>query len=136
VAGASDHIKEQSLTVTGFNEGEFPVKYLGALLTPPKKRSVAECDVLIEMIISRILRWSTRHLLCKEASVNSVVFSAYILDNALHTTKTVNKNSEAVCRNFLWSQSPEYYRTPTVAWDRLSVPKKKNGQLGIKNCVL
>ncbi|XP_074305941.1 uncharacterized protein LOC141641167 [Silene latifolia] len=37
----------------------------------------------------------------------------------------------AICRNYLWDDSPDYHRVPLVAWDKVTLSKKEGG-LGIK----
>ncbi|XP_074277540.1 uncharacterized protein LOC141601169 [Silene latifolia] len=45
--------------------------------------------------------------------------------------KAAIKRVEAICRNYLWDSSTEYYRVPLVGWDRVTMPKAEGG-LGIK----
>ncbi|VFQ61358.1 unnamed protein product [Cuscuta campestris] len=44
----------------------------------------------------------------------------------------VMKKIMALCRNFLWSSTPDYKKCPLVSWDEVCLPKQEGG-LGLKN---
>lgn len=48
-----------SVSIMGFSEGVFPIKYLGIPLSP-KRLMLTDYDVLIQKMICRIQSWSQR----------------------------------------------------------------------------
>ena len=110
------------------------MKYLGIPLSPRKWSSV-KCHALLEKITKRIYTWTTRHLFYarRVQLINPVLFTLDTYWSSLFILpKKIIKQIEAICRNFLWSQSTNYHKTPQVTWDTICKPKAQGG-LGIHN---
>lgn len=56
-----EEVQTRIFQMTKISKGEFPFRYLGVPITS-KRISRADCDVLIDKIMKRIMCWSTRHL--------------------------------------------------------------------------
>ncbi|XP_074318739.1 uncharacterized protein LOC141655563 [Silene latifolia] len=131
--GVADWLKQDIVQVSGFSEGKLPFKYLGVPIQPGRL-SRLDCNVLIERIVSRI-----RGIGAKKLSYAGRIILINAVLNTLHNywasifliPKGVIKRIEAICRNFLWSGSSEYSRSPLVVWHNVCCSKKEGG-LGIK----
>lgn len=66
--------QDRILQVTGFTKGTFPFRYLSVDISA-RKLSVADCDLLVDRIIKKILCWASRHLsyAARNVLVNSVL---------------------------------------------------------------
>ncbi|XP_074283206.1 uncharacterized protein LOC141607754 [Silene latifolia] len=131
--GMKEELQQDILSVTGFQEGAMPFKYLGVPIQPGKI-SKKDYSSLVEKMVVRI-----RSLGAKKLSyAGRVVLINYVL-NTLYNywaamfviPKAAIKRVEAICRNYLWDSSTEYHRVPLVGWDRVTMPKAEGG-LGIK----
>ncbi|XP_074270821.1 uncharacterized protein LOC141594724 [Silene latifolia] len=115
--GVAGWLKQDIVQVSGFSEGKLPFKYLGVPIQPGRL-SRLDCNILIERIFSRI-----RGIGAKKLSYAGRVILINAVLNTLHNywasifliPKGVIKRIEAICRNFLWSGSSEYSRSPLVA---------------------
>lgn len=129
-------IQERILMVTGFNRGTFPFRYLGVLITS-KRLTKADCDVIVDKMLKRIICWSSRHLFY----VARVVLVNYVL-LSLHTywaqvfliPKGFTKRIIQICRSYLWEGKVFLSKPPPVAWNKVCMPKV-NGGLGIRDCI-
>ena len=130
--------EEQSriLQVTGYKKGSFPLRYLGVPITS-KRLSKADCDILVDRMLKRIMSWSSRHLLyaARTTLVNVVLMSlhTYWAQNFL-LPKCVLHRINQVCRAFLWEGKVVLSKAPPVAWDWVCKEKKKGG-LGVQDCI-
>lgn len=90
---------------TGFEEGRFPVKYLGVPLSS-KKINIQHYLPLIEKITSRVRHWSAKLLSYagRVQLVKSIVCSItqYWMMN-FPIPKAVLKKIDVVCRTFIWT---------------------------------
>ncbi|XP_048503121.1 uncharacterized protein LOC125498862 [Beta vulgaris subsp. vulgaris] len=130
--------EEQSriLQVTGYKKGSFPFRYLGVPITS-KRLSKADCDILVDRMLKRIMSWSSRHLsyAARTTLVNAVLMSlhTYWAQNFL-LPKCVLHRINQVCRAFLWEGKVVLSKAPPVAWDWVCKEKKKGG-LGVQDCI-
>ncbi|XP_074292533.1 uncharacterized protein LOC141619419 [Silene latifolia] len=101
--GMNVDLQTDILSVTGFQEGKMPFRYLGVPIQPGKV-SKKECSSLVE-------KWVVL--------INSVLNTLYNYWAAMFVIpKAAIKRVEAICRNFMWDSSTEYHRVPLVG-DRL-----------------
>ncbi|XP_074265998.1 uncharacterized protein LOC141588454 [Silene latifolia] len=110
---------EAILQLSGFQVGTFPFKYLGIPISY-KKLSNAECNILVDRIVSRIRSWGAKKLryagrLVLVRSVISQMHSYWAKIFLL--PKGIISRVDAVCRNYLWSGNDDFHRVPAVAWD-------------------
>ena len=129
IGRASPTLHAHCLQVTGLQDSNFPIKYLGVPITDGRLSKV-ECSTLIEKIIGRIHVWATRHLsFARQALlINSVIFgsincwaSIFLLPN------DVLKKITQLCRNYLWSGTAEFKRPPHISWTSTCMPKCQGG---------
>ncbi|XP_074288930.1 uncharacterized protein LOC141614073 [Silene latifolia] len=128
---------EAILHLSGFQVGHFPFKYLGIPISY-KKISNAECNILVDRIVTRIRSWGAKKLsyaarLVLVRSVLSQMHSYWARIFLL--PKGIISRVDAVCRNYLWSRTDDFHRIPAVAWDTCCLPKDRGG-LGILHCLL
>ncbi|XP_074304746.1 uncharacterized protein LOC141639537 [Silene latifolia] len=131
--GVPDSLKLDIAQVSGFQEGKLPFKYLGIPIQPGRLTK-ADCNVLLEKIVSKIRGIGARKL----SYAGRLVLIKSVL-NTLHNywasifliPKGVIKRIESICRNFLWCGGSDYNRAPLVAWQDVCCSKKEGG-LGIK----
>lgn len=69
-------LQERIVQMPGFHKGSFPFRYLGIPITF-KRISKADCDILTDRIMKKILCWSSRHFsyVARVVLVNSVLMS-------------------------------------------------------------
>ncbi|XP_057248240.1 uncharacterized protein LOC130590220 [Beta vulgaris subsp. vulgaris] len=101
----TDEVQARIVQATGFQKGTFPFRYLGIPMTS-KRITKADCDLLTDRMLKRILCWSSRNL----------------------------SYAARICRAFLWEGKDVLHKTPPVAWADLCKPKKIGG-LGIRDCI-
>ncbi|XP_074298552.1 uncharacterized protein LOC141629449 [Silene latifolia] len=131
--GVTDSLKTDIIQISGYQEGKLPFKYLGIPIQPGRLNK-ADCNVLIEKIVSKVRGIGARKLSYagRLVLINSVF-------NTLHNywastfliPKGVIKRIEAICRNFLWCGESDYNRTPLVSWHDVCFSMKEGG-LGIQ----
>jgi len=108
---------------------------LNTLVSLSHRGNGADCHTLVEKITTRISTWTTRHLSYagRLQLINSVIFSLRTYWSSMFILpKKIIKQIEALCRNFLWSQTIDYQKAPQVTWDTICQPKVKGG-LVVKN---
>ena len=68
-------MQQQCLEVTGYREGELPMKYLGLPITASRLSKI-ECHSLVDKITGKMRQWSTRNLsfVGRALLINTVVF--------------------------------------------------------------
>ncbi|XP_057248199.1 uncharacterized protein LOC130590186 [Beta vulgaris subsp. vulgaris] len=112
-------IQNRIMLLTGYKKGSFPFRYLGVPITS-KRISRADCDILVEKIMKRIMCWSSRHLSYagRTTLVNSVLLSLHTYwAQVFLLPKSVLKRITQVCRAFLWEGRSFLQKTPLVAWE-------------------
>lgn len=55
------NIQHRVLQVTGFTKGTFPFSYLSVTIYA-RRLTIADCNILVDRIVKRIMCWSSRHL--------------------------------------------------------------------------
>ncbi|XP_058739152.1 uncharacterized protein LOC131611042 [Vicia villosa] len=123
--------------ITGFDEGKFPVRYLGVPLSS-KKLSLNQYLPLVDKITSRIRHWSSKMLSYagRVQLVRSVIGSItqyWMLNFPL--PKSVLKQINTICRTFVWTGKSETSRKSLVAWHKVCSPRKQGG-LGLLNLAI
>ncbi|CAH9119007.1 unnamed protein product [Cuscuta epithymum] len=128
LAGVNGQMKDDLLALTGFQEGEFPVRYLGIPLVPMRV-SVAQYSPLIQKIDGYVAKWKVKSMSYAgrveliRAVVQDVqsywlqVFPIHvaILDRIIST-----------CIQFIWDG-----KSAKVAWCDICKPKEEGG-LGLR----
>ncbi|XP_074265081.1 uncharacterized protein LOC141587495 [Silene latifolia] len=108
--GVSQAEIDYVLRISGFKAGQFPFRYRDSISY--KCMAIGDCTRLVEKsVLSQLhVYWS-----------RIFVIPATVIDRI--TT---------ICRNFLWSASDKYGRTPAVSWESVCTAKKHGG-LGVVN---
>ncbi|XP_074288609.1 uncharacterized protein LOC141613766 [Silene latifolia] len=125
---------EHILNISGFKPGVLPFRYLGIPISC-KRMGIGDCTRLVEKVVARIRGWGAKKL---SYAGRLVLIQAVLTQLHTYWTRifivpvTVIDRIEGVCRNYLWSGSEQYLRTPTVAWEKICREKKEGG-LGIVN---
>lgn len=126
-----------AVSTSGFQQGVFPIRYLGLPLHSRRLRK-SEYSPLIDSIRKRLQSWKVRLLsyagrlqLIKAVIYNMVNFwlSAFVLP------KGCLKEIESLCRDYLWSSNPGARGSAKVAWKDLCLPRNEGG-LGLRNFYL
>ncbi|KAL9243816.1 hypothetical protein vseg_017658 [Gypsophila vaccaria] len=131
--GVTDELKQDITSISGYQEGNLPFKYLGVPIQPGRLQK-HDCNILIERMVARIKSIGARKLSYagRIVLINSVLNTLHNYWSSIFLLpKGVVNRVEALCRNFLWSNAADYQRTPLVAWDNVCCSKKEGG-LGIK----
>ncbi|XP_074304835.1 uncharacterized protein LOC141639660 [Silene latifolia] len=131
--GMNEDLQMDLLSVTGFQKGKMPFRYLGVPIQPGKI-SKKDCNSLVEKMVTRIRSLGAKKLSYagRVVLINSVLNTLYNYWAAMFVIpKAAIKRVETICRNFLWDSSTEYHRVPLVGWDKVTRPKTEGG-LGIK----
>ena len=112
--GCSLSLQQQCLSLTGFQEGTLPLKYLGVPITASRLTKL-ECMALVEKIAGKIRLWATKSIsfAARACLLNSVVFwmfsywvSIFILPQEV--IDMLNK----ICRDYLFGGGAEYQKSP------------------------
>ncbi|XP_059315810.1 uncharacterized protein LOC132066523 [Lycium ferocissimum] len=134
-AGVDDEMKSKLLSITGFESGTFPIRYLGLPLSR-KKWNNLECHQLCLKIAERIRAAAHRHFSYagRLQIIQFVLFSVHnFWGGVFILPQSVVKEVDKVCRDFLWGNSEEKRKIHLVAWEKLCRPKGQGG-LNIKCC--
>jgi DNA polymerase III psi subunit len=116
------------LELLQMNEGTLPVRYLGVPLIT-KRLSTADCEVLMGKITAQIDSWLSKHLsiVGRLQLISSVLFSLQVFwDSVFILPKKVIKMLEHKLNRFLWCGKDDKAKAK-VAWDKVCVPKGKEG---------
>ncbi|XP_056688078.1 uncharacterized protein [Spinacia oleracea] len=117
------------VSVSGLTRSNLPFKYLGVSICA-KRISAAQCDVLVDRMISRIKIWSSRNLsyTARVQLINSVLLSVHVYWAQIFILpKQVLQNVTKVCRAFLWSGQAYSNKPSNISWDRSCCDKKYGG---------
>ena len=127
-SGANE-VKTEICHMLGFRSGELPVKYLGVPLISTKL-AAADCQPLIEKIVTRIKSWANRFLSYagRLQIIKSILFSIQIYWS-MHfiLPKRICKEIEQLLRNFLWTGTEIKSSTHKVSWEDICCPKREGG---------
>ncbi|WMV33863.1 hypothetical protein MTR67_027248 [Solanum verrucosum] len=108
LAGLTEQVKEQLLAITGFTQGNFPIRYLGLPLT---SKRWGRLQVILAVLFS----------------IHSFCGSVFILPQSV--VKEVDKK----CREYLWGSNEVKRKVSLVSWKKVCFPKRQGG-LNIKGC--
>lgn len=132
--GLTEATKIQLIQMTGYVEGKMPMRYLGVPLTA-SRLTVANCQSLIEKIMSRMNSWTAKYLtlagrllLIKVVLVGVQMYWSQIFPIPL----TVINEMERLCRTYLWSGKATGRYVASVSWEEVCLPRKEGG-LGMIN---
>ncbi|KAK1434336.1 hypothetical protein QVD17_00074 [Tagetes erecta] len=109
------------LSLLPFDEGKFPVKYLGVPLISSRLNS-QQCAVLTDRIESRISSWNNKYLsfagrlqlICSNLSSMHVFWAAAFLLRVF-----TSKEIEVKLRRFLWGIKDDNKATAKVSWKKV-----------------
>ncbi|WCJ37950.1 Retrovirus-related Pol polyprotein from type-1 retrotransposable element R2 [Euphorbia peplus] len=130
-SGVPSPTKTAILDVTGFQEGFFPIKYLGMPLLSTKL-SKQDCSAMVDKVTKRIDSWGARNLSYagRLQLITAVLRSLTVYWASIFVLPAAVINSvDRKCRAFLWSGSSSSSKA-LVAWKSICKPKKEGG-LGI-----
>ncbi|XP_019106165.1 uncharacterized protein LOC109135504 [Beta vulgaris subsp. vulgaris] len=133
----TEEIQQRIIQVSGFTKGQFPFRYLGVPITS-KRLTIANCDVLVDRIMRRVLCWTSRNLYygARNVLINSVLLSIHTYWSQIFMLpKGVLLKIIHIVRAFLWEGNSHIHKPPLVSWDWVGKPKSKGG-LGVRNCVV
>lgn len=134
--GLSDEEKEELYNVTGITHGQLPFKYLGVPIHS-KKLKMANIEQLIDKMVAKIKRWSTRHLSFagRLLLVNSVLMSVLVLvywAQIFIIPHSIILRVKSVCRAYLWHGTYDSNKPGHVNWHEVCL-RKKQGGLGVRD---
>lgn len=74
--GGTVSLREELVSVSGFGKGVLPFRYLGVPIST-KNLNAADCELLVEKMVTKIKIWSSRHLSFagRAQLINSVLMS-------------------------------------------------------------
>ncbi|KAK9698357.1 hypothetical protein RND81_08G098700 [Saponaria officinalis] len=127
--GVGEQELKRILAVTGMSHGQLPFRYLGVPISA-KKLSVVDCSILVNKIVDLIRALGSRHL-----SYGGRLVLVWSVFSTLHSSwsrifiipKSIIKQIDDVCWNFLWKGIYLYSSPPLVAWDQVCKEKKCGG---------
>lgn len=113
----------------GFQEGEYPFRYLGVPLTT-KKLSINHYLPLIEFYFARIHHWSAKLLSYagRLQLVKSICHAmAQFWMQCFPIPKMVIKKIDSICRSFIWISKKDICRKFPTAWNTMCKPIAQGG---------
>ncbi|XP_058750188.1 uncharacterized protein LOC131623207 [Vicia villosa] len=133
--GGADAVSKEAIKrITGFEEGELPVKYLGVPLTS-KRLSINHYLPLIDKIVARVRHWTSK-LLSYAGRVQLIQSISFAITHywlqCFPLPKFVLAKTDSICRTFLWTGKSDKSRKSPIAWHIVCRPRC-NGGLNIIN---
>lgn len=130
--GVSPGLIQRLKALTGFEEGTFPMRYLGVPMSP-KKWSKSDCWSLVLRLCNRIDCWTNQHLsyagrLQLVRTVLSTLHNYWA--SVFLLPASILKEIDMRCRTFLWGKKASGRSIPLINWQQVCVGKKYGG-LGI-----
>ncbi|CAL1356047.1 unnamed protein product [Linum trigynum] len=130
--GKSVLFKQATLQISGFAEGELPVRYLGVPLLSGKLPS-SETDKLVAIITKKIQSWRAKKLSYagRLQLISSVLMGTlqYWMQIFILPKKVI-KQVQMLCSRFLWHGGEE--GRAKVGWDKMARPRGEGG-LGLRD---
>lgn len=130
--GVAPGMKLRLKALTGFEEGAFPMRYLGVLMSP-KKWSKLDCWSLVLKLCNRIDCWTNQNLSYagRLQLVRSVLSTLHNYWAAVFLLPaSILKEIDMRCRTFHWGKKQTGRSMPLINWNQVCVGKKRGG-LGI-----
>ncbi|XP_060200869.1 uncharacterized protein LOC132629158 [Lycium barbarum] len=102
--GVKDQVQSEILGVLGMSKGSMPLRYLGVPLST-KRVSIAQCQPLLDKMLSRVKSWTTKLLSCAGSLlIKSVLFCIQVFwAQVFVLPKKIVEANEATLRTFLWT---------------------------------
>ncbi|XP_058727119.1 uncharacterized protein LOC131598546 [Vicia villosa] len=127
--GMEEETKDSIVQLTGFAEGQLPMKYLGVPITS-KRLSINHYLPLIDKIMNRITHWTAKLLsysgrLLLVRSVLMAITQYWM--QCLPLPQFVINKIESMCRTFVWTGNISASRKSPVAWKTVCKPKAQGG---------
>ncbi|CAK8536478.1 unnamed protein product [Lathyrus sativus] len=129
IGGLDSRDRERLRSLTNFQEGGLPVRYLGVPLTNKKITTHAYMP-LVEKITGRMQHWTTR-VLSYAGKIQLVRSISYVIAqywvHCFPILKLVSKKIDAIFRSFIWIGNSEMSRKSPVAWNKVCSTAKQGG---------
>ncbi|MFS7946370.1 putative RNA-directed DNA polymerase [Helianthus anomalus] len=129
-------IKDQIMNIMLFQEGSFPVRYLGVPLIYTRL-AAKDCKILLERMDRRVDNWMSKSLSFagRLQLINSVLAALYSYwVSVMMLPSSILKDLEKRLRRFLWNGGNPGSVRAKVAWKDVCMPKDEGG-LGIRSIV-
>ncbi|KAK1421729.1 hypothetical protein QVD17_24300 [Tagetes erecta] len=124
-----EEIKQDGiLSLLPFEEGKFPVKYLGVPLISSRLNN-QQCKVLTDRLESRISSWNNKYLSFagRLQLIRSVLSSMHVFWAAAFLLPVfTSKEIEAKLRRFLWGIKDDNKATAKVSWKKMEGGSRAN----------
>lgn len=133
-ANVSDLVKQAILDILPFEEGKFPIKYLGVPLISSRLLH-KDCQVLVEKVKNRLGDWGNKSLSLagRLQLVISVLSSIHVFWSSVFILPiSITKEIEKLLLGFLWCQGIYKAGKAKVAWKSICLPKSEEG-LGVRS---
>ncbi|XP_042379905.1 uncharacterized protein LOC121972287 [Zingiber officinale] len=129
MAGIYPQTQNQLLTITGFQIGVMPFRYLRISIASQKLK-ISDYSTLLDSLTRRIGSWpkATLSYAGKAQLISSVLqgVECYWM-SVLPLPQGVIDHIYSICRSFMWTS-----RRPPIAWSELVRPKREGG-LGLRD---
>ncbi|XP_057770827.1 uncharacterized protein LOC130990624 [Salvia miltiorrhiza] len=132
--GVSLSYQRQISRALGFSTGAMPMVYLGVPLFIGKPRRV-HLAAIKDRIINKFSRWNGLHLSMagRICLVKSVIQSSLVHTMMIYIwPKSLIKELDSACRNFIWSGDIRKRPPHAVSWEKVCALKEEGG-LGIRS---
>ena len=129
LGGCDDTLQQQCLLLSGLKEANFPLKYLGVPITTSRLTKI-QCISLVEKIMAKVHIWTSRNISFagRARLINSVIFGMYTYWASIFLLPAeVTEKITKICRNFLWSGTAGYKKSPYISWKQTCLKKSQGG---------
>lgn len=134
-ANVPTNVKQETMEIMPFEEGQFPVRYLGVPLISTRLVH-KDCRVLVEKVKNRLGDRRNKSLLFagRLQLIISVLFAMHIYWSSVFILpESITTDIEKLLRGYLWCNGEMKKGKAKVAWEDLCVPRDECG-LGLECC--
>lgn len=133
-SNVSEEVMHTTLHSTGFQLGEFPIKYLGLPLISSSLKT-ADCIPLVQRLCAKIDSWTSRFLKLagRLQLIKSILFSIQgYWATYLFLPKCILKQIQSYISNFFWGGTHVSTAQHKVSWQDCCLPHSDGG-LGVRD---